>query len=72
MTFRGFLIRLVYLAITTWVVGALIESFWTAFIWALTPLWFYEVLRPRPPRNPQPDPPRSPGPPAGPPTQRLP
>jgi len=47
MTFRGFIIRLVYLALFTWVVGAIIESFWVALIWALTPLWFYEVLRSR-------------------------
>ena len=47
MSFRGFIIRLVYLALFTWVVGANIESFWVALIWALYPLGLFEVLRPR-------------------------
>ena len=50
MTFRGFIIRLVYVALFTWIVGSINDSFWAALIWALIPLWFYEVLRPRRPR----------------------
>ena len=47
MTFRGFIIRLFLVTLFTWLVGAIIDSFWVALILALSPLWFYEVLRPR-------------------------
>jgi len=53
MTLKGFIIRLVLVALFTWVVGAIIESFWVALIWVLYPLWLYEVLRPRPARVPR-------------------
>jgi hypothetical protein len=47
MTFRGILIRLVVIAMTTWVVGAIMESFGWGLYFALLPFAFYEMLRPR-------------------------
>jgi hypothetical protein len=72
MTFRGFLVRLVYVALFTWIVGAIIESFSWGLYFAILPFLFWEMLRPRPLRNPQPRPPRTPSSPDNPPTHRLP
>lgn len=47
MSFRGFLIRLVVIALTTWIVGAIIESFGWGLYFALLPFAFWEMLRPR-------------------------
>ena len=47
MSFRGLILRLVYVALFTWIVGAIVESFWAALVWALIPIWFHEILRPR-------------------------
>ena len=47
MTFRGFKIRLVLVALFTWIVGAIVDSFIWALYWALFLLFLYEVLRPR-------------------------
>jgi hypothetical protein len=75
MTFHGFLIRLVVVALTTWILGAIIESFGWGLYFALLPFLIWEMLRPRPLRNPEPPPHRTaghPGEPEVPPTQRLP
>ena len=50
MTFRGFIIRLVYVALFTWIVGSINDSFGWALYFALLPFAFYEMLRPRWPR----------------------
>ena len=47
MTLRGFTYRFAYVVLFTWIVGSINDSFWVALIWALIPLWFYEMLRPR-------------------------
>ena len=70
MSFRGFLIRLVVIALTTWILGSIIESFGWALYFALLPFLYWEMLRPRPLRDPrQPPTPRTSD---EPPTQRLP
>lgn len=51
MTFRGFKIRLVLVALFTWFVGANVDSFGWALYWALFLLFLYEVVRPRRPRG---------------------
>jgi hypothetical protein len=78
MSFHGFLIRLVVVALTTWIFGAVIESFGWGLYFALLPFLYWEMLRPRPLRNPPPCSQETPGnagepdPPPTPPTQRLP
>ncbi len=47
MTLRGFLIRLGFVAVVTWFLGAIIESFGIALYLALVPIAFHEMLRPR-------------------------
>ena len=47
MTFRGFLFRLIYVVLFTWVVGSIIDSFGFALYLALLPFFFYEMVRPR-------------------------
>jgi hypothetical protein len=47
MTLRGFILRLVYVALFTWVVGSIIDSFWLGLYFALMPFVFYEMVRPR-------------------------
>ncbi len=47
MTFSGFILRLVTVALFMWIVGAIIESFGWGLYFALLPLFFYEMLRPR-------------------------
>jgi len=51
MTLRGLLFRIIYLTLFIWVVGAIVGSFWAALIWVIFPLYLYEVLRPRSPRD---------------------
>ena len=53
MTFRGFKIRLILVALFTWVVGAIVDSFGWALYWALFLVWLYEMVRPRRPRGPR-------------------
>ena len=48
MTFRGFILRLVFVALFTWIVGSIIESFAWGLYFALVPIFFHETLRPRP------------------------
>ena len=50
MTFRGFIFRLVTVALITWILGAIIGSFGWGLYFALLPFFFYEMLRPRRPR----------------------
>jgi hypothetical protein len=47
MSFRGFLIRLGFVAVVTWILGAISGSFGWALYLALTPIAYYEILRPR-------------------------
>jgi hypothetical protein len=47
MTFRGFILRLVYVTLFTWVVGSIYESFGWALYFALMPIFFHEMVRPR-------------------------
>ncbi len=47
MTFRGFAYRLAYVILFTWIVGSIIDSVWWGIYFALVPLAFYEVVRPR-------------------------
>ena len=47
MNFRGFLFRLITILLTTWILGAIIESFWWGFYFAVVPFFFYEMVRPR-------------------------
>ena len=60
MSFRGFLHRRVVVALTTWILGAIIGSFAWGFYFALLPFLVWELLRPRRPRRllqaPPPDP----------------
>ena len=51
MTLRGFILRLIYVVLFTWIVGSIIESFWWGLYFALVPIFFHELLRPRPPRE---------------------
>ena len=51
MTFRGFLIRLVYVILLTWIVGSLIDSPGWGLYYALLPVALYEMVRPRGPRE---------------------
>ncbi len=54
MTFRGFIFRLIYVVLFTWIVGSIIESFGWGLYFALVPIFFHEALRPRPlPKNHQ-------------------
>jgi len=69
MSFRGFLHRLVVVALTTWILGAIIESFAWGFYFALLPFLVWELLRPRRPRRPRQSPPPRPPPTS---TERLP
>jgi len=50
MSFHGFIIRLVVIALTTWILGAIIDSFGWAFYIAVLPFAYHEMLRPRQPR----------------------
>lgn len=61
MTLRGFLLRLVLVTLLTWIVGSIIDSFGWGLYFALLPFLYWEMLRPRPPRDPMPRPPRTPG-----------
>jgi hypothetical protein len=47
MTFRGFLIRLGFVAVVTWILVGFTGSFGWALYLALTPIAFHEILRPR-------------------------
>ena len=47
MSFRGFLLRLGFVAVVTWILVSFTESFGWALILALTPIAFHEMLRPR-------------------------
>lgn len=48
MSFRGIINRLLYLALTTWIVGSIIDSFGWGLYFALLPISLYEMVRPRP------------------------
>ena len=50
MTFCGFIFRLVYVTLFTWIVGAIIGSLGWGLYFELLPFFFYEMLRPRRPR----------------------
>jgi hypothetical protein len=50
MTFSGFIKRIVFVCLLTWILVAFIDSFGWALYFALLPVAFYEALRPRPPR----------------------
>jgi len=47
MTFKGFIVRLVAIALITWILGAIIESFVAGLYFALLPFIFHEMLRSR-------------------------
>jgi hypothetical protein len=51
MTLRGFFFRLIYVVLFTWIIGSIIDSFGWGLYFTLMPMFFYEVLRPRPPRE---------------------
>ena len=57
MSFRGLIIRLAYVGLTTWVVGSILDAFGLALLLALALIWFYEVLRPRRQHDQHPTPP---------------
>lgn len=47
MTYRGFKNRLFIIALTTWFVGAIMESFLWGFFYAVLPFLFWEMVRRR-------------------------
>lgn len=47
MTFRGFILRLGFVALVSWFLVGFTESFGWALYLAVTPIAFYEMLRPR-------------------------
>jgi len=47
MTPRSFLLRLIFIAMFTWIIGSLTESSWEGLYLAVLPFLFYEMLRPR-------------------------
>ncbi len=47
MTFRGFILRLGFVAVVTWLLVGFTESCGWALILALMPIAFHEMLRPR-------------------------
>lgn len=51
MTFRGFIIRIVTIALITWILGSNIDSFGWGLYCALLPFAYYEAVRSRPARK---------------------
>jgi hypothetical protein len=51
MSLRGFTYRFAYVILFTWIVGSINDSFGWALYFALLPFAFYEMLRPRRPRD---------------------
>ena len=51
MILRGFVLRFVVVALITWILGAIAESFWWGLYFALLPFIIYEMVRPRPSRG---------------------
>ncbi len=47
MTFKGFILRIVAIALLAWIIASFTYEWGWALYFALLPFGFYEVLRPR-------------------------
>lgn len=47
MTFKGIIVRIVVVALLTWIIGSFTESWGWALYFALLPFVFHEMLRRR-------------------------